>query len=166
MRVSTEYFINKKAKIKFLKILRHLSSFRLKRLWISFFVSSPLTSSRSARQIRHPDPARRIPNSRPNPWAPPVMIALFPLTSNIFNIFRTIYWSAKIIQNFFFSECQSLSICLLGVVKYRIIYHFNVFYFCVFIFVTCFSSFYFISFLVFYSIHSLSFSCYVRSRVT
>jgi hypothetical protein len=96
-----------------------------------------------------------------------VMIALFPLTSNIFNIFRTIYyWSAKIIQNFFFSECQSLSICLLGVVKYRIIYQFTVFYFCVFIFVTCLSSFYFISFLVFYSSHSLSFSCYVRSRVT
>ena len=145
MRVSTEYFINKKAKIKFLKILRHLSSFRLKRLWISFFVSSPLTSSRSARQIRHPDPARRIPNSRPNPWAPPVMIALFPLTSNIFNIFRTIYyWSAKIIQNFFFQNVKAYLFVYLVLLSTGLFTNSLFFTFVCLFFVTCLSSFYFI----------------------
>ena len=122
----------------------HLSSFKLKRLWISFFVSSPLTSSRSARQIRHPDPARRIPNSRPKPWAPPVMIALFPLTSNIFNFFFfwqfsfCQFWQSSLETFQFFSEL--IFICI---VKYRIIClsfddFLSVFFFCAFVSWDCF----------------------------
>jgi hypothetical protein len=74
-----------------------------------------------------------------------VMIALFPLTSNIFNIFRTIYyWSAKIIQNFFFQNVKAYLFVYLVLLSTGLFTNSLFFTFVCLFFVTCLSSFYFI----------------------
>ena len=54
--------------------------------WNSFLVSAPFFSSMSVMQTLQPFCRSRRANCRPNPCAPPVMMARLPLTSNIFDL--------------------------------------------------------------------------------